>query len=322
MLMLFTIVLLGVSVLVVTRLQPRLRAAHFVVGVLCLALGVRCAAIFSDAVSEPLVGMVWAEDDKPQSQITDHETDSASDTAQPEVASDQDMLPSAVAEEAQPAGPEGSTEGSLPSPRRAETVTDVKYLTPRPDWVETPADVTGDLHQLTIESGLHLRPREADRALREQLEAAWSEYVNDYLNSSYASTLVGYKIEESKSGNDRVFQVILKGQPFVVARNPFEEQVQVSVGVMNQSHLQVQIPPALRDQLDVRWSEVKATSRLLETGLGASVVLLLLGTLFGYLKLDTATRGYYTGRLQFGAAAVILAVIAASVMVAKWIPWM
>jgi hypothetical protein len=44
--------------------------------------------------------------------------------------------------------------------------------------------------------------------------------------------------------------------------------------------------------------------------------------MFSFLKLDTATRGYYTGRLQFGAAATILALVAASVLLMKWIPWM
>jgi purine-cytosine permease-like protein len=61
---------------------------------------------------------------------------------------------------------------------------------------------------------------------------------------------------------------------------------------------------------------------LFQTGLGAGAVLLLLGTMFSYLKLDTETRGYYTGRLQFGAAGVILAIIAAGVVCANWIPWM
>ena len=56
--------------------------------------------------------------------------------------------------------------------------------------------------------------------------------------------------------------------------------------------------------------------------MGAGIVLLLVTTLFGYFKLDTATRGYYTGRLQFAAAAAILALVAASVLLAKWIPWM
>ena len=40
---------------------------------------------------------------------------------------------------------------------------------------------------------------------------------------------------------------------------------------------------------------------------------LLLALMFGYFKLDTATKGYYTGRLQMGLAAAILAVVVAVV---------
>ena len=42
----------------------------------------------------------------------------------------------------------------------------------------------------------------------------------------------------------------------------------------------------------------------------AAAVLLVLGSVFGYLKLDTLTRGYYTRRLQFAAVIVILTVVA------------
>ena len=62
--------------------------------------------------------------------------------------------------------------------------------------------------------------------------------------------------------------------------------------------------------------------RLLQTGLGAGMALLVLSTLFGYFKLDTATRGYYTLRLQFATAGAILAIVAVSLIVANWIPWL
>ena len=49
-------------------------------------------------------------------------------------------------------------------------------------------------------------------------------------------------------------------------------------------------------------------------GIGAGWVMALLGTIFGYLKLDTLTRGYYTRRLQLVAGAVILTLIGAAVV--------
>jgi len=52
----------------------------------------------------------------------------------------------------------------------------------------------------------------------------------------------------------------------------------------------------------------------------------LMGVVFAYLRLDTATKGYYSGRLQFLAAAAILALSAAGVLFANvnadWLRWM
>jgi hypothetical protein len=89
---------------------------------------------------------------------------------------------------------------------------------------------------------------------------------------------------------------------------------------MSQVHAQLVFDDKFRDEVELRWSELRSRSRLAQTGLGAGVVLLLLGTMFSYFKLDTATKGYYTGRLQFVTAGTILALVAASVVLAKLIP--
>ena len=46
------------------------------------------------------------------------------------------------------------------------------------------------------------------------------------------------------------------------------------------------------------------------------------GSVFSYFRLDNATRGCYTGRLQFLTAAAILAVIGGGVFAARWIHWL
>ena len=42
---------------------------------------------------------------------------------------------------------------------------------------------------------------------------------------------------------------------------------------------------------------IRANSRLTQLGLFAGAGLLFLGSVFGYFRLDNATRGYYTGSL-------------------------
>ena len=68
--------------------------------------------------------------------------------------------------------------------------------------------------------------------------------------------------------------------------------------------------------------QVKVTSRLAHVGLAVVAVLAGLGAVFTYLRLDTATKGYYSGRLQIATATVILGLVVLGVLVARWIPWL
>ena len=50
--------------------------------------------------------------------------------------------------------------------------------------------------------------------------------------------------------------------------------------------------------------------------------LLLLASVFGYFRMDNATRGYYTGRLQFMTAAAILGIVGVGAILSQWIHWL
>jgi len=94
------------------------------------------------------------------------------------------------------------------------------------------------------------------------------------------------------------------------------------VGEMHEHFALLEFGPEFRAELDERWTKVKATSRVLQTGLVSGAALLLLASVFGYFRLDNATRGYYTGRLQFMTAAAVLAVVGAGVIMARYIAWL
>ncbi|MDG1874322.1 MAG: hypothetical protein P8J27_10455, partial [Mariniblastus sp.] len=51
--------------------------------------------------------------------------------------------------------------------------------------------------------------------------------------------------------------------------------------------------------------------RLIAVGFGMGLMLALLGTLFGYLRLDHATRGFHSGRLQMSAIGVVALILLA-----------
>ncbi len=111
--------------------------------------------------------------------------------------------------------------------------------------------------------------------------------------------------------------------------NIFEEKLQMSFGPMYQTHALLEFGPEFRKELDSRraiWNgthgNVAIAFRLRGLALGFGAVLCLLAVVFGYFRLDTATRGYYTGRLQFLAATAILIVIVAGALLASRVMWM
>ncbi|HUG66348.1 MAG TPA: hypothetical protein VMM76_01275 [Pirellulaceae bacterium] len=315
MFVLFMIIILAVLALCMSNGERKQPAALIVLGLMSVILGGRAVAVLSNSYSDEYLGASYGGENNAPSDLSAGESEAVIDAT------------SSNAEFSAGTTPRGNTTPDTAStqPREltVEPASTFRYLTtPRPEWVETEASKHDDFYQVAVESGLHVRKRTAQQSLRDEVKATVDAYVNNYLGSELAATLAGYSIEESEIGATRKINLRLDGKTFEIARERFDEQVEFDYGVMNQSHALVKVDKKVKDALDQRWSKVRATSRLFQTGLGAGAILLLLGTMFSYLKLDTATRGYYTGRLQFGAAAVILAVIAAGVVCANRIPWM
>jgi hypothetical protein len=309
------IIILAVLALWTSNREYKQPAALVLLGLMSVILGGRAIAVLSNSYSDEYLGTVYGDEGTPPTDVSTRENDAAIDTTSGNAESSGAAVPRV---EAAPVS--ASTQ---PHELTIEPTPTFRYLTtPRPDWVETEAAKNDDFYQVAVESGLHVRKRTAQQSLRDEVKATVDAYVKDYLESELAATLAGYSIEESDIAATRRINLRLEGKTFEIARERFDEQVEFDYGVMNQSHALVKIDKKVKNALDQRWNKVRAASRLFQTGLGVGAVLLLLGTMFSYLKLDTATRGYYTGRLQFGAAAAILAIIAAGVVCANRIPWM
>lgn len=177
----------------------------------------------------------------------------------------------------------------------------------RPEWVDAQPDLAGDVHRIVVTAGPYERKSECVQALDEEKQKAVAQYINDYLGSPRASLLVRYDLET-------INRRLLK------AENVHEEVIQVSLGPMHQVHALLEFDPEFRAELDGAWRDVRAGVRLGQTGLIVFGVLGLLGVAFSYFKLDTATRGYYSGKLQLLAALAILAVLGAGLVMSGWIP--
>lgn len=176
----------------------------------------------------------------------------------------------------------------------------------RPVWVDEMPDRESGTHTQVVSSGPHVRVQDAYKALDEQLKEETDAYVGWYLGNDAAPRVIDFDLQYIKKN----------------LRNPelsFSETRDYSVGPMNVMYARLDFDKQFRGQLDQRWQDEVSKNRLWITALAGGGVFLLLLTTFGYLRLDTATRGYYTGRLQFLTIAAILALIAAGVMAVRWV---
>lgn len=224
----------------------------------------------------------------------------------------------AYEEEAEAVSATASTVAEAPTPNPPAAAEPVIESSPeytvlippgRPIWVEAPSKLSGAEQTVSVSSGPFSRHSDATHALDRELVKATEEYIADYLGSQVAPRFLRYDAKTIK-------------RRFVKPENTYEEMITVSIGPMHQVHARLDFGPEFRTELDRSWDRVRATSRLTQTGLFSGAALLLLGSVFGYFRLDNATRGYYTGRLQFMTAAAILAIVGAGVFAARWITWM
>ena len=290
--------------------RPR-RWGMVLTGFLCLLIGLQAGTALAQASFANLLCNLAAASEEDQSN-TDVGAKDGQDEAslQAEVASSDEVGELGILEK--DVADDGSSIERLASVEKL----DVDLY---PDWLReslensdfTLASKTSedDVQYMVVKSTPCVTQTECQRDLDDSLRIATNDYINDYLDSPRAAMLMRYSVDDIRER---------------LVKDTFVERIYLIRYGQNMriAHAHVGFDHAFRQDLDRRWDQIVATVRVAQTGLGAGVVLALLGTMFGYFRFDTATRGYYTGRLQFAAAAVILTVAVGGVLVAKWIPWM
>jgi hypothetical protein len=213
---------------------------------------------------------------------------------------------------------EASAPASPPANRKPDAADAIEIEAPpegvvippgRPSWVESPPMHVGEVHTTPVSSGPYARMQDGWHEFDKQIVQATDEYIVEHLGESFATQFIHY---DAKAIRIR----------FLKPQNIYHEQITVSIGPMHQVHGLLEFGPDFRSELDDRWAQVTCYSRLTQVGLGTFALLALLSIVFGYFRVDNATRGYYTGRLQFLTAAAILAVVGVGVVAARWVVWM
>jgi uncharacterized integral membrane protein len=180
----------------------------------------------------------------------------------------------------------------------------------RPNWVDQPDQDVGQIHQICVTAGPYPELRKARQELYNQLRTETDRYINEFVAHPHASRWIGYDADEIR-------------QRFIAPDRIFDEQVvSPSFGDMHQSHALLEFGPAFHSEVQQAWHHVMARAQLVKVALAGGAIMGMLVLLFGYFNADTATRGFYSGRLKFVTALAILAVVATGVFIARSIPWL
>lgn len=164
----------------------------------------------------------------------------------------------------------------------------------RPDWVDAgEVRLPNGIFRMTSAAGPFSSTEECFQTVPSMTRGIVARYVGRFLGNEAASRLdVPPSFVES---------VLLKDQWIG------EIESETLGTTMYEIHVLVEFDDAARRQLERMWHEQRLEQRLTLTVAASGLVLLLLGTTFGYLKLDTATRGFYSGRLKLAAGAIFAA---------------
>ncbi|HVC96065.1 MAG TPA: hypothetical protein VND64_20450, partial [Pirellulales bacterium] len=169
--------------------------------------------------------------------------------------------------------------------------------TPRPPWMDEPQGKhasDGAYHKIASVE-LYRSRTECEEALPAELRKAVKQYIDQFLGDEGAAELVALPVSD-------IHEHLIRGQ--------WEEHTSDVLGPIVNLHTQLVFDAQANADIKERYQKARVAQRLTTTGVGAGLLLGLLGTVFGYLKLDTLTRGYYSRRLQFTAGSVILTLAA------------
>jgi hypothetical protein len=235
-------------------------------------------------------------------------------------ASADDKLPEAAVQVAEALPPEGQPTERQNATAEHDPVIEAPHETleippGRPEWVSTEPSTRGKIHTVAVSSGPYATNNQSLKALDEAIARATDEYIADQLGSEMAAKLL-------RTAWPHEYDVRAIKKRCIAEKNKYHDVARYSVGWMHENFALLEFDPGFRNELDRRWTKVRATSRLAQTGLVSGAALLLLTSVFGYFRLDNATRGYYTGRLQFMTAAAILGIVGVGAVLAQWIHWL
>jgi hypothetical protein len=175
---------------------------------------------------------------------------------------------------------------------------------PRPEWLnDTPKMLMGNSRRMVVSSDPFLDSDLAWSALREELRRVVHARLTDVVEAANGGSDAQVPGLEQLGITDQ----FIESELFV--EEPYLETVHLSVGPMKRAHALVEFADAKDRLMLERWIVYAQRESIDRVGRLSLLAVGGLGLVFGLLKVDTWTRGYYTKRLFIGVPAAIIAVV-------------
>jgi hypothetical protein len=208
------------------------------------------------------------------------------------------------------------------------------FAEPRPAWVDDSPRYVANVWREVIIAGEYATTEECERAADIYLLLTTYDHImrltgNSQMSSQTRPSLLfqqgnvldgdQYLYVAGRPVDDRLTSLARAGIGIdyidreIARRNEdqyYVETVQLSFGPMKRLYRLAEFSPSIDRELRQRWAASQREERFAVVGVIAGSVLGLVGAVYGLLKVDTWTKGYYTKRLFLGVPAVIIGLVA------------
>lgn len=183
----------------------------------------------------------------------------------------------------------------------AEAAPSSRYYTTgeRPDWVDAPPKQIGNVRKFVVVSDPFLTAEECRRDADQKMQNLALNRADELSGGLTRRTGVA-SLADLGLGGDYVRRELCTDE--------FIDVIDSSVGEMRKTYSLVEFNEAQDALLVDRARSYTRQEGLLDVTLIGGGVLASVATLFGLLKVDTWTRGYYTKRLFLGVPAAIISI--------------
>jgi len=171
----------------------------------------------------------------------------------------------------------------------------------KPDWVKNPPKRVGNLFRRVVSSEQYYTTEECHQHLEQQLQRAARERVQTLVADGDVQSIFAPDPDSFGIGLGYIMREICQDE--------YTETLTASFGEMKRVYVLMEFSPAVENHLLAEWKEHERRHRLGVVGIFAAATLSLLAGVYGLLRFDTWTRGYYTKRLLVGVPVVIIVAV-------------